>query len=92
MEWGLAKIDDMGLESFIEASEFAKGLYSRCGFRPVKDVSVEVDVEDASEERERLSEKLLPIDFTAMWRPSKGESKNGEPQITWNERLKATLD
>jgi len=92
MGWGLARIDSLGLESFIEASDFGKGLYTRCGFRPVTDVSVKMNVAGASEEWEKLSEELLPIEYTAMWRPSKGEWKDGEPRITWDKRLKATQD
>jgi len=52
MGWGLARIDSLGLESFIEASDFGKGLYTRCGFRPVTDVSVKMNVAGASEEWE----------------------------------------
>jgi GNAT superfamily N-acetyltransferase len=92
MGGGLARIDSLGLESFIEASDFGKGLYTRCGFRPVKDVSVKMNVAGASEEWEKLSEELLPIEYTATWRPRKGEWKDGEPQITWDKRLKATQD
>jgi len=82
MGWGLAKIDSLGLESLIEASDFGKGLYTRCGFRHVKDVSVKMNDAGASEEWEKLSEELLPIEYTAMWRPSKGDWKDGEPRIT----------
>ena len=90
MEWGLAKTDVLELESFIKASEFGKGLYTKYGFQTVKDVSVKMDVAKSSEEWKRLSEELLPIDFTALWRPSKGEWKDGESQMTWDKRLKAT--
>ena len=92
MAWGLVKIDSLGLESFIEATDSGKGLYAKCGFRPVKVVTVDMSHPDWNEEWASLSAKFAPISYTAMWRPSKGEWKDGEPDITWTKRLKATCD
>ena len=91
MEWGLAKIDGLGLESFIEATDSGKGLYARCGYRSVKKVSVNVDRADATAGWKELSVQLMPIGYTAMWRPREGIWRDGEPQSTWDERLKSTM-
>ncbi|KAL9066600.1 MAG: hypothetical protein Q9161_007430 [Pseudevernia consocians] len=91
MEWGLAKIDGLGLESFIEATDSGKGLYARCGYRFVKKVSVNVDRADATAGWKELSVQLMPIGYTAMWRPREGIWTDGEPQSTWDERLKSTM-
>lgn len=90
MEWGLAKMDGLGLEGFIEATESGKGLYANCGYRSVEDVSVNVDRADPSAEWEKLSRQLMPIGYTAMWRPREGIWEDGEPQRTWDKRLKST--
>ncbi len=89
MEWGLAKIDGLGLESFIEATDSGKRLYASCGYRTVKRVSVNMDRADPSAEWKKLSEQLLPIGYTAMWRPREGIWKDGEPESTWDKRLKS---
>ena len=90
MEWGLAKMDSLGLESFIEATDSGKALYARCGYRSVEKVSVNVDRVDPSAEWMKLSRQLMPIGYTAMWRPREGIWRDGEPQGTWDKRLKST--
>ena len=92
MEWGLAKMDSLGLEGFIEATDSGKGLYAKCGYRSVKKVSVNVDRADPSAEWKELSGQLMPIEYTAMWRPRQGIWRDGEPQSTWDKRLKFTID
>ena len=92
MDWGLAKTDSLGLESFIEATDSGEGLYAKCGYRSVKNVSVNVDRPDPSAEWKRLSEQLMPIGYTAMWRPEEGIWRDGEPERTWDKRLKSTTD
>ena len=92
MDWGLAKIDSLGLESFIEATDSGKGLYANCGYQSVKDVSVNVDRPDPSAEWKKMSEQLMPVGCTAMWRPEEGIWRDGEPESTWGKRLKSTID
>ena len=87
MEWGLNRIDALGLESFIEATSNGKYLYAEYGYRLVKVVNVNMARTNASDEWTRLKEKLLPIGYTAMWRPVGGIWDAGEPQRTWAKRL-----
>lgn len=86
MNWGLAKMDSLGLESFIEATDSGKGLYAKCGYRSVEKVSVNMDRAEPSAEWKRLSKQLMPIGYTAMWRPKEGVWTEGEPQSTWDKR------
>ena len=92
MEWGLAKMDSLGLEGFVEATDSGKELYARCGYRSVKKVSVNVDRANPSAEWKRLSGQLMPIGYTAMWRPRGGIWRDGEPQNTWDKRLNPTIN
>ena len=90
MEWGLTKMDTLGLESFIEATDIGKSLYAKNGYQLVNTVSVVIDRPDPSVEWSELSQKLLPIGYTAMWRPKWGMLRDGEPEVTWGKRLMAT--
>ena len=89
MEWGLAKVDHLGLESFIEATGTGQNLYAQYGYRPIKSVNVDMNRADASEEWKKLSAQLQ-IGYTAMWRPSEGIWRDGEPQITCEKWLEPT--
>ena len=42
MEWGLAKVDDLGLDSFIEATGIGQSLYAQYGYRPIRSVNVDM--------------------------------------------------
>ena len=89
MDWGLNRIDNLMLEGFIEATDSGKHLYAKYGFRTIKEVSVCMERPDAGEEWNQLKERLLPVGYTAMWRPIGGIWNEGEPQKTWEKRLNA---
>ncbi len=92
MQWGMTEADKLGLESFIEATHGGQGLYAGCGCRKVASVGVEVSLADASQEWRDLAARLLPIGYTAMWRPVLGIWEPGEPGQTWQQRLEAAGD
>ena len=48
IEYGLAKVDDLGLESFIEATSTGQSLYAQYGYRPIMSLNVDMDHADAS--------------------------------------------
>lgn len=88
MAWGLKQVDDMGLESYIEATEEGRRLYERNGYQVV--ARVEVDMEgkgDGEENWKTLERRLLPCGFYAMWRPVGGVWMEGEPHRTWGDRF-----
>lgn len=89
MAWGMHRADELGLESYIEATPMGRELYERCGFQVVARVDVEVDAERGMEEWESMKRGLLPAGYDAMWRPVGGVWVDGEPQRTWSERVKS---
>ena len=91
MEWDLAKTDGLGLKTFVEATDSGMGLYTKCGYRSVQKVDVNVDRADATAEWKGLSTQLMPIGHTAMWRPREGIWRDEEPRNTWDEGLKSTI-
>lgn len=92
MQWGMAEANRLGLESFIEATDAGKGLYDGCGYREVARVGVELNLVDASYEWRTLAARLLPVGYTAMWRPVQGLWLAGEPEKTWTQRLETVTD
>ena len=81
MKWGLAKTDGLGVESFFEAIDPGMGLYTRCGYRSVQKVNVNLDRADATAEWQGLSTQLMDVGYTAMWR-----------RILWGEKSQSTRD
>ncbi|KAL9056575.1 MAG: hypothetical protein Q9162_002858 [Coniocarpon cinnabarinum] len=46
MEWGIRRLDEMGLDSLVEATEMGERLYERFGYRHVISVAVDVRKRD----------------------------------------------
>lgn len=94
MEWGMRRADELGLESYIEATAAGRLLYERCGYRSV--ARVDVDMEDKDGEKgevwKALQSDLLPAGYDSMWRPVKGIWMKDEPQKTWGRRLAGMTD
>lgn len=86
MDWGLRITDELGLETWLDASEFGTGLYEKFGFRkiltnvvkPVPDRELSEEEKGEWEECERT---LLPIAYTLMWRPPGGKFVEGETPV-----------
>lgn len=77
MKQGLTRMDDLGLDRFIEATDTGKGLYAQHGYRSVQTVSINMVREHASDEWREMTENLMPVRCTAMWRPSGGKWEEG---------------
>lgn len=61
MEWGFRKADEIGVDSFIEASEKGKFLYKKWGFLHFDTITVNTKINNnPSEEWERLERELPP--------------------------------
>ncbi|KAL4944208.1 hypothetical protein BDV06DRAFT_112635 [Aspergillus oleicola] len=78
MDWGMRIADELGMEAWLDASEFGASLYEKYGFRkilvnPVNPVPGRELNEEEKREWEECERALLPIDYTVMWRPVKGE-------------------
>lgn len=42
VRWGNERADELGLESYLEGSRDGRGLYQKCGFRPVREFSCDL--------------------------------------------------
>jgi hypothetical protein len=70
MEWGIRKADELGLPSYIEATDIGLKLYEKYGFKVEGDIDLDATTEDPSEEFTEFREKLgCPIHGWFMRRP-----------------------
>ncbi|KAE9364503.1 hypothetical protein N431DRAFT_421531 [Stipitochalara longipes BDJ] len=75
MEWGIQKADDLGLASYIEATDIGLKLYEAHGFKVEGDVDLDAITENPSAEFTKLREKLgCPIHGWFMRRPKHGRA------------------
>jgi GNAT superfamily N-acetyltransferase len=76
MEWGIKKADELGLPSYIEATDIGLRLYEASGFRVEGEIDLDATAENPSEEFTRLREKLgCPIHGWFMRRPKHGKAE-----------------
>ena len=88
MAWGLKKTDDLGLESFFEASEPEKSLSEKFVYKAVKRVDVNIPGQMTNDDEWReFEQRYLPITSTAMWRPVRGIWEDSKRERTLRERL-----
>lgn len=90
MEPGVAKADEMGLESWLEASWLGNALYERNGFIPVCTLTADPVMPDGLTEEEKAkweSRRELakpPVSYTLMWRPKGEEYVEGVTVKPWD--------
>lgn len=77
MAWGLKRTDELGLESYIEATAAGRKLYERCGYRVVARVDVNISRNDRGEAWRSLEDRILPSGYDSMWRSVNGVWENG---------------
>lgn len=87
-EWGLRRADELGLESWVDSSAIARGLYEQYGFVFVSEQSVEpMQPEGLSgadkDEWEKTKELMLPIHTATLWRPVGGNYEDGVTVKPW---------
>ncbi|PCG88769.1 Acyl-CoA N-acyltransferase [Penicillium occitanis (nom. inval.)] len=73
LEWGTKKADEMGLESFVEASYLGSLLNQKFGFITVSKELVDTHVPDASDEWKDMETRFPPPPVYCMWRPVGGQ-------------------
>ncbi|MCJ1392772.1 hypothetical protein MMC18_005643 [Xylographa bjoerkii] len=83
MDWGIAKVDEMGVESYIDATAEGKPLYEAYGFVAANELHFHLNKHEASPKRKELEQQLLPFSFWPMWRAVGGQSKNGDSKKPW---------
>ena len=83
MEWGLRKADEMGLETYINATEAGIPLYEASGFLKAGKIDFIAEKDKPSQLWKELREQLLPFSFWPMWRPVNGKMPPGR-QAPWD--------
>lgn len=88
LDWGLAKADGLGLDSWLNASSFGFRLYQSVGFLTYGSNNVEVAIpehytEAQREEWEQYKKILLPLNNAVMWRPAGGKFVIGKTVTPW---------
>lgn len=86
MAWGIEKADELGLESYIDATEAGIPLYETCGYAKASKVDLDASKDEASQQWIELREKLLPFSFWPMWRPAGGTSEMGASK-PWDQKV-----
>ena len=89
MEWGVQRADELGLETFIEGTDYGKLLYQKHGNRNLRTVWIDTDAADANDEWRAMERKYLPKGFHyhLMWRPVNGDWSEGASKA-WEERYR----
>ncbi|RDW81571.1 uncharacterized protein DSM5745_05128 [Aspergillus mulundensis] len=92
MDWGIRIADERGLEAWLDASEFGVPLYEKFGFRRVLVNKVRPVPERELTDREKAEWEecervMLPIEYTVMWRPRRGDHPYEERKMVlpWEE-------
>jgi len=88
LRWGLSKADELGLESWLEASDYGAPVYPKWGFivygPNLVNPTMPTDYnEEQIQEWEHYKKLFLPMDTTIMWRPVGGTFVPGETVKPW---------
>ncbi|MCJ1271667.1 hypothetical protein MMC22_011572 [Lobaria immixta] len=88
MTWGIGKAQELGIESFIEASASGRFLYERFGYSVLFKIAFDSSKADPSDEWRKLEHELTPIMFYAMWRPARNALEDRKTEMQWDFREK----
>jgi len=88
VRWGTARADEVGLESWIEASGLGRPLYVKHGYIAVSETTLKLQQpeglsENDAKEWKRMDEEILPVHCVTMWRPKGGRYIEGETVKPW---------
>lgn len=91
MNWGVGKADELGVESWVDATAMGRGLYAQFGFVYVTEEDVvPKEPEGLSDtdkvEWEEMRELVLPIHVAILWRPAMGDVE-GVTVRPWENQL-----
>ena len=73
MAWGIDKADEMGLESYVDATDVGVPLYEAYGYVKATRVDFDASRNEPSPQWKELQAELLPFSFWPMWRPVGGK-------------------
>ncbi|KAF4983788.1 hypothetical protein FZEAL_872 [Fusarium zealandicum] len=83
MEWGKQKADEMGVEMWLDSTEYGVPLYKKHGFTVVNVNPLKPTKAAPGEAWKKIDEELQPMTFWQMWRPVGGDYGEGETVKPW---------
>lgn len=83
MKWGIEKADAMGVEMWLDATEYGVPLYQKHGFVVVHKNNLAPKKDNPSKEWKDIAKRLEPMIMWQMWRPIRGNYAEGETVRPW---------
>jgi hypothetical protein len=88
MRWGTARADELGLESWIDATGLGRPLYAKHGYVVVSTSTLKPQQPEGlsgsdAKEWKKMEEEILPAQTITMWRPKGGRYVEGETVKPW---------
>lgn len=89
--YGVDKADELGLESWVDSSELARGLYQQYGFVFVSEQSITPDEPKGLSDAEKTAwaqtrDLVEPVQTATMWRPKGGRYVEGVTAKPWEQQ------
>lgn len=72
MAWGKHKADEMGVEMWLDATEYGVPVYQKHGFTIVRENHLRPTKENPGEDWKKTEKLLQPMTFWTMRRPIRG--------------------
>lgn len=83
MHWGLARADELGLESLVEATTAGRWLYEKVGYRYLLTLNIDPDKKNAGPVWRAHAHMFgNATNLAMMWRPKNGDWSG--PQTPWD--------
>ena len=89
MAWGVQKAEELGYQSWMEATETGRGLYEKFGYQVLFKVSFDDRRDKPSGQWRKLQHELTPEPFYAMWRPVKSQCFEDGVVLPWKVKSAA---
>ncbi|KAF4462553.1 GNAT family acetyltransferase [Fusarium albosuccineum] len=83
MNWGKQKADEMGVEMWLDATEYGVPVYKKHGFTVVGVNRLRPTKTAPGKAWREIEEELQPMIFYQMWRPSGGNYEEGKTVKPW---------
>ncbi|KAI9148163.1 Ferric/cupric reductase transmembrane component B [Paramyrothecium foliicola] len=80
LKWGMDKADDLAVEMFLDSTSEGKPLYDRHKFHTVEKNVISPQMDNPDEAWKGVKNKVGDTNWWLMWRPVRGEYKEGRSQ------------
>jgi GNAT superfamily N-acetyltransferase len=83
LAWGKRKADEMGVEMWLDATEYGVPVYRKHGFTVVNVNRPQPTKTSPGEAWKKIDKELQPMVFWQMWRPIGGDYEEGKTVKPW---------